>query len=269
MSSLLPPVAAASRSLDPSTFSIEPASVPLPVLSREPASPAVRSTSSPFGPTARARPSVPVQAPVSPEPVETLEISSMHPVGQDEDVRQRTGEGYNAALVRNLLLREPLRPDPQPSVRTAPPVTSSAPVPSTSLCLRSVPISSGMAAVMSAGPTASSALPVSLTPRQIDERRPPLAGGNRAQHDPRWDHLASHSVRRPETVVPARYDRNTHNLRAEIYPPRRYRDRDRLEYNPRPYTVYEYVVKERPTGFLDADRFAYIPEDSKEALNRS
>lgn len=66
----------------------------------------------------------------------------MQPFGQDEDVRRRAGEGYNAALVRNLFLREPLRTEPQSSVRSGAAVTvpsSSAPVPLTSLGLRSQP----------------------------------------------------------------------------------------------------------------------------------
>lgn len=58
---------------------------------------------------------------------------------------------------------------------------STAPIPSTDLGLRSQPVSSAMAAVFSTGPSASTARPVGLTPRQIDEQSPPLDGVNRAQ----------------------------------------------------------------------------------------
>lgn len=128
----------------------------------------------------------------------------MRSIGKDEEVRQHDGKNYNSALVRNLLLREPLRTDPRTPIARSDPPTVPVPttsIPSTSLGIRSPPVSSAMDAVMATGPNAKDPLPTGVTLRQIDERRPPLAGPNCAKYDPRWHNLVSHSVRRPEAVV--------------------------------------------------------------------
>lgn len=61
-----------------------------------------------------------------------------------------------------------------------------------------------MDAVMIADPNSTAAFPAGVTSHQIDENSPTLAGFNRANCDPRWENIVSHSVCRPEVVVPAR-----------------------------------------------------------------
>lgn len=62
----------------------------------------------------------------------------------DDDVSSRNGEHYNAALVRNLLLREPLLTDIEtPNARSDPPTVPvpETAIPSTSLGLWWQPVS--------------------------------------------------------------------------------------------------------------------------------
>lgn len=61
-----------------------------------------------------------------------------------------------------------------------------------------------MAAAMTFGTGSTAALPAGVTPRQIDENLPHLAGFNSTQYDTQWDHLVSNSVGRNEAVMPAR-----------------------------------------------------------------
>lgn len=80
-----------------------------------------------------------------------------------------------------------------------------------------------------------------------------------------WDF---HSVRRPEKVVRPRYDVHNLNVPGEIYPNHRHRARELHEYNPRPYTVDDYIVSQCQDCFLDSYRFSDIPENATETLIR-
>lgn len=88
-----------------------------------------------------------------------------------------------------------------------------------------------MDSVIAAGPNAMATLPAGISPHQIVEKLPPLAGPNRAQYDLPWDNLISNCVRHPGSVVPDRDDVNTPTLPGEIYPHLRYHDLERHEYN--------------------------------------
>lgn len=63
-------------------------------------------------------------------------------------------------------------------------------------------------------------------------------------------------------IQPVRFDRHNINLPGEVFPHRRFRARAPLSSTVVPYTADVYITKDRPDGYLDANRFALLSSTS-------
>lgn len=193
-------------------------------------------------------------------------MALMRLIGHDADLRTKPGESQHAEVFCSLLLTQlESRKGAPVSSRPYEPVRAVDPVSPPELVIRAIPPSGGVSDFLSGGPSADTSCHTGFTAREVDEKLPRLVGADRGAYDPRYDFSGAAPVSTPEVARPARLDRSQTNLPGEVYPHRRYRDGDRVV-SACQYYIYDYVSMPRPVGFRDADRFAYITMDRKEAL---